>query len=413
MAPVLDAALGPLLASCAGAVAEMGGVLSHGSVVARELGVPCVVDVRGAMSTLRDGEIVLVDGSAGEVRRVEMDGASTGLSGAPRKGAEPGLETEDETKESRAVLEDHRDARESVYFNMQDEASGLHLVATIGVRRGGRGESVLALGTDGGRVLFGLDFAQAEGGARELRVAEASSTFAPVSLRVKTRLAPHESVGFPPGPVPLLLAPRSVAVELHLVFRPAGPAIDFCRLLTDAEREAVRPLGDHHVEQAGTFSGRVLIGDRAFEVEGLGSRDHSWGRRDWTAYDHSHLFLARFGDDLVLHALSVVSNGRLVEGGFLWRHGQAERITGIRYTADRANERLRAVELEIRTASGESLLLRGRVERTLVVPVQMDRRPRRHLVGRPYALLLHENFVRWEAVGRVGFGVAELSERPR
>ena len=70
VAPVLDAALGPLLASCAGAVAEMGGVLSHGSVVARELGVPCVVDVRGVMSTLRDGEIVLVDGSSGEVRRI-------------------------------------------------------------------------------------------------------------------------------------------------------------------------------------------------------------------------------------------------------------------------------------------------------------------------------------------------------
>lgn len=412
VAPVLDAALGPLLASCAGAVAEMGGLLSHGSVVARELGVPCVVDVRGAMSALRDGEIVLVDGSAGEVRRVETDGASTRLSGAPRESVGPDLEAEDETKESRAVLEDHRDARESVYFNMQDPASGLHLVATVGVRRGGRGELVLALGTHDGEVLFGLDLAPAEGGAHELRVAGASVTFAPLSLRAKARLAPHEGAGFPPGPLPLLLTPRSVAVELDLAFRPAGPAIDFCRLLTDAEREALRPLGDHHVEQAGTFLGRVVIGGRAFEVEGLGSRDHSWGRRDWTAYDHSHLFLARFGDDLVLHALSVVSNGRLVEGGFLWREGRAERITGIRYTADRANERLRAVELEIRTASGESLLLRGRVERTLVVPVQVDRRPRRHLVGRPYALLLHENFVRWEAVGRVGFGVAELSERP-
>ena len=411
VAPVLDAALGPLLASCAGAVAEMGGVLSHGSVVARELGVPCVVDVRGAMSALRDGEIVLVDGSAGTVRRIPREAGGGQDLTAERVGRE--VEAEDESKERRARLEDHEDARESVYFNMQDQASGLRLVASLGARAGGGGEAVLALGTADGRVLFGLDRAPAAGGERELRVAFTTTTFAPVSLHAKTRVAPLEGDAFPPGPLPLLLAPRSVEVELDLAFRPAGPAVDLSRLLTAREREAVRPLGDHHIEQAGTFAGRVTIDGRGFEVLGTGSRDHSWGRRDWTAYDHSHLFLARFGDDLVLHALTVVSNGRLVEGGFLWRDGRAERITGILNASDRANGRLRAVELEIRTAFGPPLLLRGAVERTLVVPVQIDRRPSRHLLGRPYALLLHENFVRWEALGRVGFGVAELSERPR
>jgi pyruvate,water dikinase len=140
VAPVLDAALGPLLASCAGAVAEMGGLLSHGSVVARELGVPCIVDVRGAMRTLHDGEIVFVDGGTGEVRREEA--ADSGASRATTKVGEPRLEGEDETKEARARLEAHADARESVYFNVQDQASGLRLVASLGARRGGRGEGV-------------------------------------------------------------------------------------------------------------------------------------------------------------------------------------------------------------------------------------------------------------------------------
>jgi hypothetical protein len=234
-----------------------------------------------------------------------------------------------------------------------------------------------------------------------------------VSFRARTRLAPLEGATFPPGPLPLVLAPRSVEVELDLVFEPTGPAVDFSLLLTDAEREAVRPLGDHHIEQAGTFVGRVGIDGRGFDIQGWGSRDHSWGRRDWSAYDHSHLFLARFGDDLVVHALTVVSNGRLVEGGFLWRDGRAERITSLLYAPDRLGDRLRSLELEVRTGLGPPLLLRGEVERTLVVPVQIDRRPSRHLVGRPYALLLHENFVRWEARGRTGVGVAELSERPR
>jgi pyruvate,water dikinase len=50
-------------------VVEVGSLLSHASIVARELGVPSVVAVRGAL-TLRDGDWVEVDGSAGTVTRV-------------------------------------------------------------------------------------------------------------------------------------------------------------------------------------------------------------------------------------------------------------------------------------------------------------------------------------------------------
>ena len=49
-------------------VTETGGVLSHAAIVARERGIPAVVGVPGAMTRLRDGEYVTVDGSAGVVR---------------------------------------------------------------------------------------------------------------------------------------------------------------------------------------------------------------------------------------------------------------------------------------------------------------------------------------------------------
>ncbi|MDR7380800.1 PEP-utilizing enzyme [Promicromonospora iranensis] len=51
----------------AAVVTETGGVLSHAAIVAREHGVPAVLAVPGAMTTLRDGETVTVDGSAGLV----------------------------------------------------------------------------------------------------------------------------------------------------------------------------------------------------------------------------------------------------------------------------------------------------------------------------------------------------------
>jgi hypothetical protein len=171
-------------------------------------------------------------------------------------------------------------------------------------------------------------------------------------------------------------------------------------------------MGDHHLEQSGRFVGRVRIGDRTHELEASGSRDHSWGRREWAALDYSRLFVARFGDDLALQAVSLAVRGQPVEGGFLWRDGRARRVARILYAVERREGAPRAVEVEVRTADGEAFVLRGRVERTMVIPVEVERRPWRHLAGRPYALLLQENFVRWEAEGRAGHGVAELSVRP-
>ena len=52
-----------------GLVADAGGALSHPAIIAREYGVPAVVAVVGATNTLRDGEVVTVDGSEGSVRR--------------------------------------------------------------------------------------------------------------------------------------------------------------------------------------------------------------------------------------------------------------------------------------------------------------------------------------------------------
>lgn len=66
-AHTVDPGWAPVLA-CAGAVVlDIGGVLSHGAVVARELGVPCVVNVKVGTERAVSGSTVTVDGSAGEV----------------------------------------------------------------------------------------------------------------------------------------------------------------------------------------------------------------------------------------------------------------------------------------------------------------------------------------------------------
>jgi pyruvate,water dikinase len=58
----------PLFATAAAIVTDTGGVLSHCAVVAREYRVPAVVGTGRATTTIRDGQILEVDGDAGLVR---------------------------------------------------------------------------------------------------------------------------------------------------------------------------------------------------------------------------------------------------------------------------------------------------------------------------------------------------------
>ncbi|MCX6873524.1 MAG: PEP-utilizing enzyme [Verrucomicrobia bacterium] len=77
--PSTDPNWTPLFAKAAGLVIERGGMLSHGALVAREMGIPAVV-CDGATCLLEDGETVTVDGHHGSLLRhaEQLAGASAG-----------------------------------------------------------------------------------------------------------------------------------------------------------------------------------------------------------------------------------------------------------------------------------------------------------------------------------------------
>ncbi len=60
-----------VFANASGVIAERGSLLSHSAIVAREMGVPCVVGLKGAAGWLKTGDLVRLDGGAGTVERLE------------------------------------------------------------------------------------------------------------------------------------------------------------------------------------------------------------------------------------------------------------------------------------------------------------------------------------------------------
>lgn len=62
-----DVAWSPFFPILGGVVTELGGLISHGAVVAREYGLPCIVGATNATDILKDGDEIMMDATNGVI----------------------------------------------------------------------------------------------------------------------------------------------------------------------------------------------------------------------------------------------------------------------------------------------------------------------------------------------------------
>jgi phosphoenolpyruvate synthase/pyruvate phosphate dikinase len=74
VAAITTPAWTPLFAMASAVVTDIGGPLSHGSIVAREYGIPAVLGTGVATKRIRSGQLISVDGSAGVVTLAKDEG---------------------------------------------------------------------------------------------------------------------------------------------------------------------------------------------------------------------------------------------------------------------------------------------------------------------------------------------------
>jgi phosphohistidine swiveling domain-containing protein len=75
IAPFTNPIWTPLFAIAGGVVTEVGGMLSHGAIVAREYGIPAVMGIQGVTELVPEGQVVRVDGNNGIVH-LELEEAA-------------------------------------------------------------------------------------------------------------------------------------------------------------------------------------------------------------------------------------------------------------------------------------------------------------------------------------------------
>ncbi|XP_074030149.1 rifampicin phosphotransferase isoform X2 [Leptinotarsa decemlineata] len=67
-----DIGWSPYFPMLSGIVTELGGLISHGAVVAREYGLPCIVGVKNVTKYFETGDMVLLNAKTGELGRIQM-----------------------------------------------------------------------------------------------------------------------------------------------------------------------------------------------------------------------------------------------------------------------------------------------------------------------------------------------------
>jgi pyruvate,water dikinase len=81
IAPITDVGWTPYFSMISGLVTDIGSAVSHGAVVAREFGLPAVVNTRFATQLFKSGDRIVLDADRGLVRLAdesEVDAALVG-----------------------------------------------------------------------------------------------------------------------------------------------------------------------------------------------------------------------------------------------------------------------------------------------------------------------------------------------
>ncbi len=187
----------------------------------------------------------------------------------------------------------HRLWRESYYFNMTDNASGISIITTIGQLPNKRRTSGFVLILRGGKAVM-------------LRpvVAFRRPEFGEFRVRLKGLEYRVDGAGW-------RLLFSSKRCEFDIWFTPINRIFPY--IGDEADRRFSR-LGSQHYEQFGTFKGNLALGGERIHIGPcLGHRDHSWGVRDWSVVDQYRLVCCAFSERFAIN----LWEGQIGNEGFL------------------------------------------------------------------------------------------------
>ena len=304
--------------------------------------------------------------------------------------------------------------RESFYLNVYDFRHGIGLYSSVGYRptKGSFGSMHVVWGP-GRSALGASEYGRYEDHVDHLPVA--GLAYAPraplgawdVTFDGRLNDAGAGVAGDADAMAPVGTAPTAtVDVSYTLTFTPDQPAYLY------AENPEWDGLFDGHLDEVGRVTGTLTIDGKTYDIDGRGSKDHSWGVRDWArpkGWRWADLMFDDGGPQASLWR-ATFDGTRWLQDGAIYADGAAFPLDGFHEAvtfAPRARaDRPATWEFDV---SAGSHRMRGRAEILQVTPLLFNIRDER---GDRAQMWNDRTVFRCElADGRTGIGSAEFQFR--
>jgi len=322
------------------------------------------------------------------------------------------LEPQDEFTHEPGAAQNYN---ESMYFNVFDARQKMGGWFRIGNRPNERyAEMTVCIYLPDGRVAF--TFARPEiadnkamnAGGLTVEVAE---PFKRLNVRYTGKALllsqPHEMA----DPKTAFVNNPRVKCSVDLTFTGLSPMYGGELVREDGRAIEIDPeksFAKAHYEQHCAAKGTFTVGDEAFEIDGHGLRDKSWGPRHWQAIDWYRWCPMNFGPDLGM-MLSVIGDGKggAREGGMVFVDGAYDLIKVCKIESDwDGNDYQTALRAKIETEAGRKYEVTGRV--LSLIPL---RNRRTTPDGQQLQTRITEGMTEYRCGDRVGYGMSEYLDQ--
>jgi hypothetical protein len=170
-----------------------------------------------------------------------------------------------------------------------------------------------------------------------------------------------------------------------------------------ASGAARRTFGAGHLDQAGSWGGRLAIGDRIFSLlpeRTLGGRDRSWGPRRWHAPESWRWMAINLGEDMHVGGFCTRIDGRELHRGWVWRGGEAVSVRAWEFDTRFAADGTTPIECVVRCTDKRDRVFVITGEVLGLFPM----RPTSNTV-------IQTAVVRWRFEDRIGHGLTDYMHR--
>jgi hypothetical protein len=194
-----------------------------------------------------------------------------------------------------------------------------------------------------------------------------------------------------------------VPCALELDYRALAPAFGGEPEPGDGELGALSGFARAHYEQHVGARGRLAVGEREWQLDGFGLRDHSWGPRSWQAPLWYRWLTCNAGErDGFMVSVIATRDGEVRRGGMLLSGGSLEPIVDARIETEWSGEHHDHAALRCRARTAERELEIAGSVRTLI--------PLRHRRGSE-TTRIGEGLTEYRWDGRVGYGLSEYLDQ--